>query len=99
MKILDFSGAAKELGGKCILKTNGEVMTLSEYIGNALVSGVEGDALKLFSIASTISEKKKIEVDVADEKLIETTIKGSKTITNLIKGQALAIMAESKDKK
>ena len=67
---------------------------MSILIGQALVGGTEGDAVKQYELALKIRAGE-VELDTSDAELVEKSVKGSKTLTVLAKGQILLALKKA----
>ena len=84
MKI-DFCKDLLDLEGKSIGKAN-------KVLAQELVSGTEGDSVKLLGWALKLSAGEVLELDKSDQATLKEHIRNSKTITVLGKGRLLEMM-------
>jgi len=90
MKI-NFSGKPlNDLDGKEIPGSD-----MGSIVGQTLVSGTEGDAIKLYELALRIKQGE-VTLDTSDAELLERHVRESKTLTILAKGQILLELKKAK---
>jgi len=82
--MIDFGRQLKTLDGK-------DAGDMAQLVANVLIQGTEGNAIKLYDIATTIYKEKKIKLDDSDKKLVKETIDGAKGLTILAKAQILKL--------
>jgi hypothetical protein len=83
---------------KALLDLDGNVIPGSEMgslVAQALVSGTDGDAVKLYELAMKVKNGE-VDLDTSDSELLERCIKESKTLTVLAKGQILLELKKAK---
>jgi hypothetical protein len=79
------------LKGKLLMDLDGNPLDgsdMSLLVGQALVGGTEGDAVKQYELALKIRAGE-ADLDTSDAELVEKAVKESKALTVLAKGQIL----------
>ena len=79
------------LKGKLLKDLDGNALDgsdMSMLVGQALVGGTEGDAVKQYELALKIRAGE-ADLDTSDAELVEKAVKESKALTVLAKGQIL----------
>lgn len=88
-KKLDFNKVLKNLEGQEVKDQKNESVKLSMLLGNTLVQGAKGDALKFYHWALKLVDGKPLELDKSDESTLKEFISGNETLTILAKAQLL----------
>ncbi len=86
------------LKGKLLTDLDGKVLDgsdMSMLVGQALVSGTEGDAIKQYELALKLRTGE-VDLDTSDTELVERVVRESKTLTILAKGQILLELKKGK---
>jgi hypothetical protein len=86
------------LKGKLLLDLDGrplEGTDMSMLVGQALVSGTEGDAVKQYELALRLRAGE-VDLDTSDAELVERLVRDSNTLTVLAKGQILLELKKAK---
>lgn len=91
MKTIDLSFNLKDLRGKDMPSPEytASSFTAGELLGNHLVAGAKGDALKYYDWAVAMSNGKSIVVDDSDFKKIRDFVSDSESLNILSKAQLL----------
>lgn len=92
----DFNKPLQNLAGDPVLDEKDKPLTIGKVLGNALVSGAKGDALKFWGWGQKLYNAQKIDLDKSDHRTIKDFIEQCETITILAKGQMLEILAATK---
>ena len=83
-----------------LLNLKGEVIKgafVGELIAQRLVSGPNGDALKLMGWGRKLAKGEAIELDASDEQTFKALVEQDQEITILTKAQVLEKMLETKE--
>lgn len=83
---LNFNVSILDLDGKEIPESN-----LGKTIAQVLANSRDGDALKLWDIATKLQRGDVLTLDSSDTQMLKDRIKGADTITILVKAQALQL--------
>lgn len=67
---------------------------LGKLIAQTLVSARDGDALKLWDIATKLQKGEELKLDASDTSMLKERIKSADSLTILVKAQALQLFKE-----
>lgn len=88
---LNFNVPILGLDGQ-VAKEDGKEIPLGKILGNQLVAGTKGDALKYYDWATKMYKGEEITVDKSDANKIKEFIQNSETITILAKAPLIDLI-------